>query len=225
MPIRLNLLAEAKVAEEMRRKDPVKRAMYVAALSVALMLVWASSLKLNTIVVNKDLNTVVAQMGQATNEYQEVISKQKQVADMTQKLVALHTLTTNRFLNGNLLNALQQTTVEDVQLVRLKLEQQFIFVAGSKARTNSNDKLVPATPPKVTEKTTLVLDGNDASINPGDQVARVREAISSFSYFQEHLDRANPVTWQGSSAPIISPDTGRPTVSFTLICSYPEQTR
>lgn len=225
MPIRLNLLAEAKAAEEMRRKDPVKRALYIAALLVAAVLVWASSLKLNTMVVNKDLSTLVAQMGQATNEYQEVLSKQKQVAEMTQKLVALHTLTTNRFLNGNMLNALQQTTVEDVQLVRLKLDQQFTFVAGSKARTNSNNKLIPATPAKVTEKTTLVLDGADTSINPGDQVARVREAISSFSYFQEHLDRANPVTWQGSSAPLVSPETGRPTVSFTLICKYPEQTR
>jgi hypothetical protein len=224
MPIRLNLLAEAKVAEEMRRKDPVKRALYLAALLVAAGLVWASSLKLNTIVVNKDLSTILAEMNQATNEYQQVISKQKQIADMTQKLVALHALTTNRFLTGNLLNALQQTTVEDVQLVRLKLEQQFIHVAGTKARTNSN-KVVPGTPPKVTEKTTLVLDGADSSIRPGDQVAKVREAISSFSYFQEHLDRANPVTWQGSSAPLISPDTGRPTVSFTLICKYPEQTR
>lgn len=225
MPIRLNLLAEAKVAEEMRRKDPVKRALYIAALLVAAVLVWASSLKLNTMVVNKDLSTVVAQMGQATNEYQEVLSKQKQVAEMTQKLVALHALTTNRFLNGNLLNALQQTTVEDVQLVRLKLDQQFTFVAGSKARTNDNNKVIPAKPPQVTEKTTLILDGADTSINPGDQVARVREAISSFSYFQEHLDRANPVTWQGSSAPLVSPETGRPTVSFTLICTYPEQTR
>ena len=60
MPIRLNLLAEAgplKIAQ----RDPVKRALWVAALLIALMLVWASSLQLKAIVANKDLGVVVAQ--------------------------------------------------------------------------------------------------------------------------------------------------------------------
>jgi hypothetical protein len=224
MPIRLNLLAEAKLAEETRRKDPVKRVLYIAALLVAAVLVWASSLKLNTIVLNKDLSTVLAQMNQVTNEYQEVVQRQKQITEMNQKLVALHSLTTNRFLNGNLLNALQQTTVDDVQLVRIKLEQQYILTAGTKARTN-NSKVIPGKPATITARTSLVLDGSDYSINPGDQVSRVRDAISNFSYFQEHLNQANPVTWRGSSAPVVSPETGRPSVNFTLICSYPEQKR
>ena len=37
MPIRLNLLAEAQAAEEARRRDPVKRAIWLAALIIALM--------------------------------------------------------------------------------------------------------------------------------------------------------------------------------------------
>ena len=32
MPIRINLLAEAKAAEELRRHDPVKRVIFVGAL-------------------------------------------------------------------------------------------------------------------------------------------------------------------------------------------------
>ncbi len=35
MPIRLNLLAEAQAAEEMRRRDPVKRALWLAGLIIA----------------------------------------------------------------------------------------------------------------------------------------------------------------------------------------------
>jgi hypothetical protein len=224
MPIRLNLLAEAQAAEEMRRRDPVKRAMWLAALLIAMMLVWASSLQLKAIVANKDLGAVVAQMNLCTNEYKTVVEMQKKVAEMSQKLTALNELSTNRFLNGTLLNALQQTTVEDVQLVHLKLDQTYLYTEGAKAKTNGS-KVIPATPPTVTEKTVLILDGNDSSATPGDQVTRIKEAIDSYPYFRENLDRANGVSWKNSSTPQLSPETGKAIVTFTLECRYPEKTR
>jgi len=224
MPIRLNLLAEAQAAEELRRRDPVKRAMYVAALLIALMLGWASSLQLKAIVANKDLGVVVAQMNQCTNEYKGVVEMQKKVADMSARLAALHQLSTNRFLNGTLLNALQQTTVEDVQLVHLKLDQTYLFTEGSKAKTNGS-KVIPAQPPTVTEKTVLILDGNDSSMSPGDQVTRIKEAIDTYPYFRENLDRSQGVSWKNSSTPQISPETGKAIVTFTLEARYPEKTR
>lgn len=224
MPIRLNLLAEARAAEEQRRRDPVKRALWAAALLIALMLGWASSLQLKAIVANKDLGTVVAQMNMCTNEYKSVVEMQKKVADMSQKLAALHQLSTNRFLNGNLLNALQHTTVEDVQLVRMRIDQSYSYTEGSKAKTNGS-RVTPAVPPQVTEKTMLVLEGNDSSPNAGDQVSRMKEAIDTYPYFRENLDRANGVTWKNSSSPQISPETGRAVVTFTLECLYPDKTR
>jgi hypothetical protein len=224
MPIRLNLLAEAQAAEELRRRDPVKRAIYIAALLVAGVLVWASSIQLKAIVANKDLGTVVAMMKACTNDYQQVIEMQKKIGEMTQKLTALHKLSTNRFLNGNLLNALQQTTVADVQLLQLRLNQTYTLVEATKAKTNGN-KVLPSTPPSATEKIVLTLAGSDASANPGDQVARMRDTIGKYSYFQETLDPVNPVTWKDSSSPQISPENGRAIVTFTLECRYPEITR
>jgi hypothetical protein len=57
MPIRINLLAEAKAAEELRRHDPVKRVIFVGALAVALTLVWSSSLQLETMLAKKKCRT------------------------------------------------------------------------------------------------------------------------------------------------------------------------
>src|SRR6478735_3111088 len=125
MPIRLNLLAEAQAAEEMRRKDPVKRAIYVSALLITAVLGWASTLQLQAIVANKDLSSIQARVNQSTNEFARLTELQKQTGQMTQKLAALATLSTNRFLAGTLLNALQHTTVEDVQLIHLKLDQSY----------------------------------------------------------------------------------------------------
>jgi len=224
MPIRLNLLAEAQAAEDLRRRDPVKRALWIAALLIAGMLVWASSLQLKAMVANKDLDRVVSQMNVCTNDYKQVIEMQKKVGSMTQKLAALSSLATNRFLNGNMLNALQQTTVEDVALLRLKLDQTYTLLEETKARTNGN-KVIPGLPARVTEKTVLTLDGSDSSLNPGDQVARMKDTIANFSYFQDSLDRSNAVSWKSSSSPQVSPDTGRAIVTFTLECRYPEKNR
>lgn len=224
MPIRLNLLAEAQAAEEQRRKDPVKRAIWGAVLLIALVLAWASSLQLKAIVSNSALGSIVAQMNTCTNEYKQVVEMQKKTGDMSQKLTALHTLSAHRFLNGTLLNALQQTTVENVQFVHLRLNQTYHLGEETKPKTNGSN-VIPGSPAKVTEKLVLTLDGNDSSPNPGEQVARMRDAINSYAYFQENLDTTNPVLWKNSSSPQISPDTGKAVVTFTLECRYTEKTR
>ena len=224
MPIRLNLLAEAQAVEEQRRKDPVKRAIWTAVLLIAAVLAWASSLQLKAIVSNSALSAIVADMNACTNEYKLVVEMQKKTGEMTQKLVALQTLSANRFLNGSLLNALQQTTVENVEFVHLRLNQTYQLAEETKPRTNGVN-VIPGTPAKVTENLVLTLDGADSSPNPGEQVAKMKDTISTHTYFQENLDNTNPVLWKNSSSPQISPDTGKAIVTFTLECRYSEKSR
>jgi len=68
------------------------------------------------------------------------------------RLRVLRQLAGNRFLQGNLLNALQQTTVEDVQLIRLRVEQLYIVVEGTKSRTKRRHVLIPGRLPTATER-------------------------------------------------------------------------
>lgn len=224
MPIRLNLLAEALAAEEVRRRDPVKRAMWIAGLLVALMLVWSSSLQLQAMISKNQLGRVEAQMNSHTNEYQMVLDNQKKSVEINQKLLALKSLSTNRLLNGNLLNALQQTTVEDVDLIRVKVDQIYAVTEAVKPRTNDN-RVIPGKPSTITEKIVLTLEGNDSSPNAGDQVNKFKEAVAKHPYFQEKLGRTNEVSLKNLSAPTISPDSGRAIVLFSLECRFPEVTR
>ncbi|MEI8041555.1 MAG: hypothetical protein WCL11_09115, partial [Verrucomicrobiota bacterium] len=136
MPIRLNLLAEAQAAEEARRRDPVKRAIWLGILAVVLILVWSSSLQLKAMLLRSDVSRLEGQLAFKTNDYRAVLDDQSKTAEMKQKLDALRRLSANRLLNGTLLNALQQTTVDDIQLVRLRLDQSYVLVEGSKTRTN-----------------------------------------------------------------------------------------
>src|SRR6266480_6875447 len=120
MPIRLNLLAEAQSAEDSRRRDPVKRAIWAGALLSSLMLVWSSSLQLKAMMASNEVGRIEGQMNARKNEFAQVLENQKKTEEIRQKLAALQVLTTNRFLQATLLNALQQATADDVQLIRVR---------------------------------------------------------------------------------------------------------
>ena len=138
MPIRLNLLAEAQEAEEMRRQDPVKRVFLVGLVLICLMLMWCSSLQLRIILAKGDLSRTEARISQRTNDYRIVIESQRRITEIGERLAALHRLATNRFLNATLLDALQRTTVEDVQLLRVRIDQAYSPAELPKPRAADN---------------------------------------------------------------------------------------
>lgn len=228
MPIRLNLLAEAQAAEEMRRRDPVKRALWVGAILTALMLAWSSSLQLKAMLAASDAGRVEGQMNQNSNSYKVVLDNLKRADEVRTKIVALYQLSTNRFLQGNLLNALQQTNADDVQLLHLKLDQSYAVVEATKPRTNENNRVIPGKPGTATEKIVLMLDGFDASSNPGDQVATYKKAVATHPFFRSLLGRTNEVNLKNLSPPELMPiagSVGKACVLFTLECRLQEKTR
>jgi hypothetical protein len=222
MPIRLNLLAEAHAAEELRRRDPVKRAIWAGALALALMLAWSSSLQLKVMIKNSDLSIVEAQLGAQTNTYQHVMANKTKIGEITFKLEKLHQLATNRFLNGTLLNALQQTTVEDVQLVRFRALEDYVVTESAKAKSEDGH-FTPAKPGISTEKITILLDAQDNS-PAGDAVTRFKQAVTTNAFFRAGLGSANEARLLNLSSPQTGPD-GKSFVRFSLECRYPDKTR
>jgi hypothetical protein len=225
MPIRLNLLAEAQAAEDERRRDPVKRAIWVAVLIIVIILVWSSSLQLKALLVHSDVSRLEGQITSHTNEYRGVLANQTRIAEYKGKLLALERLSTNRLLSGKLLNALQQTSVDDVQLIRMRLDQLYLTTEGVKPRTNDDGVLIPGKLPTCTEKTLLTLEGDDSSANPGDQLNKYKSAIATNAYFKDVLIKTNGVSLKTLAPPAISPLTGKRGVTFALECRYPEKTR
>jgi hypothetical protein len=225
MPIRLNLLAEAQAAEDERRRDPVKRALWLAALVIVLILAWSSSLQLKGMLVNNEVSRLEGQINSRTNEYRDILDNQNKTADIKHKLNELRGLSANRLLNGTLLNALQQTTVDDVQLLRLRVEQTYVCVEGTKARTNDDNVIIPAKPPKNTERILLTLEGADSSANPGDQLNKYKDRLAANAYLKEVLVKTNGINLKNLAAPSASPSLGKGSVVFTLECRYPDKTR
>ncbi len=225
MPIRLNLLAEAQAAEDMRRRDPVKRAIWIAGLFVALLLAGSSFIQLRATVANGKLSRVEGEISAQTNAYKVVVENQKKTAEINQKLESLRHLSTDRLLFGTFLNSFQHATVEDVQLLRLKADQSYAFTEAVKTRTNDDNVVIKGKPATATERIVVTVEGTDSSPNAGDQVSKFKQVIANHPYFKEMLVKTNAVNLKSLSAPQLSPNSGKPCVMFALECRYPEITR
>jgi hypothetical protein len=212
MPIRLNLLAEAQALEDLRRRDPVKRAIWAAACLGVLLLAWAASLQFGALIGKMDLNRMEARLASHTNAFRLVLDNQKKLSDANQKLNALRQFSANRFLQGSLLNALQHATLQDVQLTRFRSEQTYVLSNEPKPGT-------------ATEKILLALEARDTSApNPGDQVNQLKHAIMDCPYFQDALGKTNEPRLVSLSPPRTTTD-GKPFVAFAFECRFPDKTR
>lgn len=159
-----------------------------------------------------------------TNEYSQVRANLKKIADGQHRLDALLQFQNSRFLQGTLLNALQQIYVPNVQLVRFKLDQTFAYKEGTPDKTNSYG-VVAGRPATCTQSTTLILDAKDSSPNPGDQVNRYKEALARQEYFRASLDPTNGVKLVTTPSAAQTSWGGKPYVQFTLECRFPDKTR
>lgn len=223
MPIRLNLLAEEQALEDLRRRDPVKRAIWVGALAVAAMLVWSSSLWVKALVIKSDLAALQKNQQLHADAYSHVQDNQKKIAEVNAKLAALDGLATNRFLVGNLLNALQQTTVDGVQLMRVRLDFNYALTEEVKA-TRAGGKSIPARPATATEKILLTLEAKDSSTVPGDAIQKYQRKLANAQYFQNSLGKADDVRLKDYGTAQTGLD-GKRFLLFTLECRYPDKTR
>jgi len=223
MPIRINLLAEAQTLEDLRRRDPVKRSVWIAVFLLCAMLAWWSSLWAKDIWARIELRHLEKQLAARTNEFQVVLQNQQKLTDIVGKLEGLQEMATNRLLYGTLLNALQQTTIDDVQLNRLRTEQAYAYNDEVKGTTNTAGRVIPGKPASVTERIVVTLEARDSGANPGDQVNKFKRAVSESPYFQATLGSTNEVRLTSLSPPMFM--DGKPCIQFNLECRYPEKTR
>jgi hypothetical protein len=222
MPIRINLLAEAQAAEELRRRDPVKRAIYIAAAWGGLMIAVSLVIQSQVLAANRKATGFADRIRAVTNEYAAVMQDMEKLTELRLHRRGLDLLASERFLNGSLLNALQKTSVPDVEFVRIRTQFSYTVVEGTRSKTNANKMVKPAT---AAEQIELVVEARDVSLNPGDQVGKLKEALARNEHLRAVLGTNNEVRLVNLSPPLAAPGTGRPAVQFTLESKLPEKVR
>jgi hypothetical protein len=146
-----------------------------------------------------------------------------QIGDMERKLAALDRLTTNRFLWAPVMNALQQTMVDDVQVTALRGEQSYLKEEGHDVGSGSTQRHIPGA---IVEKVSLFIDGKDD--NPKDQdYNKFKESLCNFDFFVKALGRKDGFILDGTlSTPAVDPaDPSKQFVTFSLASHFPEVRR
>ncbi|MBM3880246.1 MAG: hypothetical protein FJ387_11090 [Verrucomicrobia bacterium] len=187
--IRLNLLAEEQAAEQLRRRDPVKRATWVGALAVGVMVVWAIAQQFEVIQSNEQLTQKEAEWRRLEKPDQLVRTNRAKTISMERRLAALERLSTNRFLWSGPLNALQfaLTQVGSVQVTELVPRQTY------KPTKEIKDERGAILKPKTAiENTSLIIRARDfADVSAGNHT-RFMEAVAREPYFRARLQPGQP---------------------------------
>ncbi len=143
MPIRINLLAEQQAAEEMRRKDPVKRAFWASGAVIALVLLYSLNLHFKVSRAQGEYALVTSRLAQIEPGFLQVSNNFRELGDLTHRLSSLRSHTTNRFLWTPALDALQYAAIDRVRLVRLDGLQTLIEQKSVAVPTNIAVNLPP----------------------------------------------------------------------------------
>ena len=197
----------------MRRKDPVKRSIWIGAFVIFVVLLISVTLQFKIIQARSEVSAVNVSWTSIEKQFQEVNDQRNKKNEFEKKLSALDQFTTNRTLWANALDALQHTPVPDVQLSRVRTEQFF----ESAVRTNGGSKQSV-----IAEKTVVILEGRDFASN-GEGVPNFKQSVATNAYFQQHLQRTNKVQLTSLSAP--QSERGRAFRAFGLQMFFEEKER
>lgn len=204
----------------MRRKDPVKRSIWVGGFVGFVVLLVSATLQFKIIAARSDVTSLGMSWKTIEKQVQEVNNHRNSTRDLEKKLSALDQFTTNRMLWASALDALQHTAVDGVQLVRIRTEQVFALNDEVKGRTNESGG-VTGKPASVTEKIAMYVDAKD--FKAGEQVPKFKESLANYAYFESRLDKSNKVQLMNLSAP--QPENGRTYRAFALQLFFQEKER
>ena len=223
MPIRINLLAESQAAEELRRKDPVKRGIWIGGFFVSLVLLWLLKLQCDIWFDQKDLARINTHWSDIKANYAAVTNNEIKTADIDGKLAALDDLTTNRFLWAPVLNALQKCVINNVEVTRLRGEQLYVTENAHDLGSGPTKRTIPGA---VVEKTSLYIDAKDSDANQ-ENYTRYKESLCNSEFFARNLGRRDGFVFDGTlSAPTADPsDPSRTFITFALASHFPEVRR
>ena len=221
MPIYIDLLSEDHEAEEMRRKDPVKRAIFAGAALVVLSLLYWGYQQTAIMSINSEIAGKQSEWDGIESDFQLVTTNLSETASVERLLTDLYDYSTNRFLWAPVMSALQFHATPGIEIYRVRSEQKFTFIEPEVKK-----KKVVA-PAKTTESIQFWVDARDSNIPPGgDKVNQFKQNLSKLEIFASQLEPVNGVLLTTLKPPVEDPNNpGSQYVDFTLQFKYPERTR
>lgn len=221
MPIRINLLAEEQYLAEMRRRDPVKRSAWLGGFLVFLMLLWWVGLLFSSHHAKNTLAGHEAAFKRVEGKAKETGDTIKKTGDIERSIYGLNRMATNRVLWSACLNALQECSLEQIQVTRIRADQSYNVVPAVLSKERGKSK-----PAAATERIVLAITARDYGRPEDESSIKFKDRILANPWFKQHLAKENPISFKGFSSPTTDKDdSSRVFVSFTMECAFIEQVR
>jgi len=147
MPIRINLLAEQQATEEARRKDPVKRGIILGSSVAVVFLVWALMVHLQLKAKTLEYNNLQESFARVEEKAKGVRLTIAQTGQLETKVASLERYSTNRVLWASMLDAMQQSSIEQIRFKEIGTRQSyFVIPTNTFFTTNIAVPWIPPTP-------------------------------------------------------------------------------
>ncbi|MCD6051463.1 MAG: hypothetical protein K0Q55_2872 [Verrucomicrobia bacterium] len=218
MPIKINLLAEEQATEELRRKDPVKRAIIAAVALVVLMLVWVGLNWISLMGVNKKFAEVNAMADELKKPKELAEANQKLIRENQYKMEMLKKMSAVRPLWAPVLDTLQRSIVDDVQILRIKADQIYQVTPAFVPPRGSTLKPKPAVSKQII---TMTIEAQDNSERL-DSYNRLRETLATA--LKDHLGTNGTVSLKTLNQAREN-EQGKKYLTFSLECGFTEVVR
>ncbi len=205
MPIRINLLAEQLHEADLRRRDPVKRAVTVAAMIVAVVVgfyLWLLTQKgIKSAAAEKNRAALTAIEAEANAARQSLGG----VTELEKRIVALNNLATNRVLWATFLDSLQQVAMAEVPVSKIRVAQDYHM----ERPPPKNNIPMPAT---AVQHITVNITARDYG-RPEEQLYnKYRQQLLAHQWLSEQLDEESAITFEPFGTR--TPDRNDPKRSF-----------
>jgi type IV pilus assembly protein PilM len=220
----INLLAERAEEAAWRRRDPVRRARWLAGFAVFGMALWAGWLGFQA----WRMDAYVREAGEELRMLQEgpnqPLLDSQVTSDLERRTAALGVHAVQRFLVADVLNELQFIDIPKIQLFRFQFERVVNRIEPPRRRARrGGGEEEPAEPTRVTEHFVLRMQGK----NYGDesQIGLLFSALESNEQFSRWLDASRPILLTEIIDRQIDP--GNPTQTFArfgIECRFKERT-
>jgi hypothetical protein len=188
---------------------------------VVLVALFILKLQLDIRTVKNAYDSVEHEWKDKTAKYNAVTNNMAKIADIDRKLGALDRLSTNRFFWAPVLNALQQTVINDIQLIKITGEQKYVKEEPRTLGAGESKKTIPG---GVVEKITLYIDAKD--YNPNAQnYDKFKETLCNYDYFVNNLQHGFILDGTLSPPTADPSDLNRQFVVFKLVSHFKDVAR
>lgn len=204
----------------MRRRDPVKRAIWAAGLLCVLMVLWIMGMQAKVIAAKRDYDQAQTEWKAIEKVDGLIRTNLSRSAQLDRRLAALGNLSTNRFLWSAPLNALQFCMIPDIEVIEIAAKQTY---ALTPVKIDPNTKKVQV-PASVTERITLTIKADDYA--PANQANHTKfmDSVAKYPYFSDNLRRPDPLKFTERTPTPPEAETRR-TATFSFECQFPDKVR